>query len=74
MYWPNVLTYLLLLLYFYNVRLGFITIHTGGMTWVLTPHGATVLVRIPYFAHSQAKFFVTWLIAPAENRGPKPLI
>lgn len=56
------------------MRLIFITIHTGGMTWVLTPHGATAFVRIPYFAHSQAKFFVTWLIAPAGNRGPKQLI
>lgn len=39
---------------------------TGAVIVVLTPHGATVLVRILSFAHSHAKFFVIWLIAP-EN-------
>jgi hypothetical protein len=34
---------------------------------VFTPNGATVFVRILSFAHSHAKFFVIWLIAP-ENQ------
>jgi hypothetical protein len=39
---------------------------TGATFLVLTAHGATALVRMLSFAHSQAKFFVIWLIAP-EN-------
>lgn len=39
---------------------------TGGSIVVLTPYGATVLTRILSFAHSQAKFLVSWLIAAAE--------
>lgn len=39
---------------------------TGAPIVVLTPNGATVLTRILSFAHSQAKFLVSWLIAAAE--------
>jgi hypothetical protein len=39
---------------------------TSGVIVVRTAHGATVFVRILSFAHSHAKFFVIWLIAP-EN-------
>ena len=42
---------------------------TAGKMWVLTPHGATVFTRILSFAHSHAKFFVIWLIAPENQQG-----
>lgn len=34
---------------------------------VLIYQGATALLLIPSFAHSQAKFFVSWLIAPKSG-------
>lgn len=37
---------------------------TGSTMVVLTAQGATVLIRMPSFAHSHAKFLVTWFIAP----------
>ena len=41
---------------------------TGSTIVVLTPHGETVFVRMLSFAHSHAKFFVIWLIAPGTKK------
>lgn len=56
--WKNIV------LIFYTSKQGiFRWSSTGFAIVVLTPYGATVLIRILSFAHSQAKFFVSWLIA-----------
>lgn len=39
----------------------------GLIIEVLITQGATVLVRMLSFAHSHAKFFVSWFMAPASK-------
>lgn len=47
---------------------------TGGEIWVLTAQGETAFTRMLSVAHSHAKFFVSWLIAPETESHSNKII